>query len=293
MTRLLLDHPWPLDATLNARTDGFQVLLKFADLLRRQSLPFESIVPFVEQQEYYDAIQQLTGRTSAAAAVRRFSRHFIRYSDCIIRAIPVPEPNPALNDCWKRALRDELDHPENWRNPQIVFPEKRRTVWPDTAEVTIQCEDREETDFRVLASLENFESHQFAVADLDPWCHLEQLCSPQPGAKNNKPCRLPRPPILDQAPVEQLSERLEEARRQGWHVNEKYYYIPPADCFPEQITKLKWRSGYAFPREKVPGWKGPCPIDYNGVTWRWDRKERHWDVQLSPYISINYDGIKL
>jgi len=295
MTRLLLDHPWPPDAALNARTEseGLGVLLKFEKLVMRQGLSSLSLVRFIEQQEYDSALQQLKGKSSAAANVRRFAYHLIRYSNSVIRATPILEPNPTLSDCWKRALRDELEHLENWRNPQIIFPEVRRPAWQAADEIEIKCEDRKGTVYRVLASLEKYDSHPFAVPDLDPWRHLDRLFPPELGHPNNKPCWLPKPPILDQVPVEQLSERLEEARKQGWQIKGKYYYIPRADCFPEQIEKPEWRSGYVFKREKVPGWKGPCPIDYNGVTWRWDRGERHWDVQLSPRIKINYDGLKL
>jgi hypothetical protein len=287
MTRLLLDHPWPLNETLNARSNGFQVLLEFEKLVRRKRL-----IPlrFIEQHDYESAKQQL-GKSPVAAQILRFSNHLIRYNESVIRATPDPEPNPTLNDSWKRALRDELEHLENWRSPQIIFPEVRRSVWSTTDEIEIKCGDRNGTVSRVLASLEKYDSHPFAVSDLDPWRHLERLFPPTPGHPNNKPCRLPKPPILDQVPVEHLSERLEEARKQGCIIDGKYYYIPSDDCLPEQIAKPEWRSGYVFDRKKDPGWKGPCPIDYNGVTWRWDQGHRHWDLQVKPkHISVSHTG---
>lgn len=289
MTSLLLDHPWPLEETLNARSCGFQVLLEFEKFVRKKCL---TPTRFIEQQEYENAKQRL-GKSHVAAQILRFSNHLIRYSESVISATPNPEPNPPLSDYWKRALRDELDHLENWRNPQIIFPEVRRSAWPATDEIEIKCEDRIDTVSQVLASLEKYNAHPFAVPDLDPWRHLEGLFPPVPGHPNNKPCWLPKPPILDQVPVEQLTVRLEEARRQGWKIKDKYYYIPPANCFPDQIKKQKWRSGYVFKRVKVLGWKGPCLIDCNGVTWCWDSGERHWDVQLTTHIRINYDGLKL
>lgn len=295
MTHLLLDHPWPLDAALNAisETEGRGVLLKFEKLVMRLRQGDDSIMPvrFIEQQEYENMLQHLKGNASAAANVRRFAYNLIRHNNNINHATPIPEPKPSLSDCWKRALRDELEHLENWRNPQIIFPEVRRSAWPATDEIEIKCEDRAGTVSQVLASLEKYDSHPLAVSDLDPWRHLERLFPPTPGHPNNKPCWLPKPPILDQVPVEHLSERLEEARKQGRKIKGKYYYIPPANCFPEQIKKPVWRSGYVFDREKVPGWKGPCLIDCDGITWRWDQGHRHWDLQVKPdHISVSHTG---
>jgi len=299
MTHLLLDHPWPLNAALNAisETEGRGVLLKFEKLITRLKQVDDSISPvrFIEQQEYDSMLQQLKGKTSAAANVRRFAYYLIRHNNSTNQATPFPEPKtkPPLSDCWKRALRDELDNLENWRNPQIIFPEVRRTAWPDTDEIEIKREDQKDVVFRVIASLEKYDLHPFAAPDIDPWRHLDRLYPPEPGHPNNKPCWLPKPPILNHVPVEQLTEHLEVARKLGWQINDKYYYIPRSTCLPDQIKKHEWRNGYVFEREKVSGWKGPCLVDYNGVTWRWDSGERHWDVQLTPRIRINYDGLKI
>ncbi len=300
MTRLLLDHPWPIDAALDARSDGFQVLLKFDELIRRRDLPLPvSPVPFVEAQEYYEALQRLRGRSASAATVRRFSYHLIRNGDSVIRATPIPEPNPPLSDCWKRALRDELEYLENWRNPQIIFPEKRRADWPqNTSEVPIQCEDREGTVSRVLASLEEYDSHPFAVPDMDPWRHLEWLKRPEPSARIDHPCRLPKPPILEGVPVEQLFQRLGAARAAGWNVNGRYYFIPPANCRPELVAKPDWRKGHAFELKTKDTKKGKKtgPIDWEGRVWAWDMvAKRHWDVQLpdGTHMNISHNGCLL
>ena len=146
---------------------------------------------------------------------------------------------------------------------------------------------------RTLASLQKYEEHPYATCDIDPWRHLENLYPPTRNTHDNKPCWLPRPAILDKAPFEELSDRLVEARRLGWYLNEKYFYIPPDDCRLEDVERSTWRNGYAFPRVKITGWKGPCPIDYKGQVWCWDMNERHWDVQLNPHIRINHVGLKL
>lgn len=291
MTRLLLDHPWPLDQALCARSEAFKVLLEFKELVRKSGL---APVRFVQQIEFDNAKLAL-GKSHAAAQILQFSYNLIRHEGNVIPATPEPEPIPPLSDFWKSALNDELGDMEDWRNPQIVVPEKRRAVWPNTAEVSIQSEDHPGTppQDRVLVTLERYESHSFAVSDIDPWRHLEWLYPPEQGVANKNPCRLPRPPILNGVPLEELFEMLVNARRDSWKVNGNYYFIPSADWRPDQIAKPEWRSGYAFTREKVPGWKGPCPIDYKGQTWRWDRGERHWDVQVKPRIRVRYDGLEL
>lgn len=289
MTGLLLDHPWPIDQALNARSDAIDVLLEFQNLVRKTGLPPVRFVPQIE----YENAKSVLGKSRAAAQILQFSYNLIRYKDNGTNATPVPEPTPPLSDFWKSALNDELIDPENWRNPQIIFPEKRRVAWPNTNEVTISCVSSQHEVLRVLASLENYGSHPLATGDIDPWRHLEHLCPPAHGTHGDKPCWLPRPPILDKVSFGQLSERLVEARRLGWLVDEKYFYIPPADYQLEEISQKNWRAGYAFPRKRIKGWKGPCPIDYKGQVWCWDMNERHWDVQLNPHIRINHVGLKL
>lgn len=289
MTRLLLDYPWTVSEGLGPDSAAYKAILDFLDLLSRADL---KPVPFIGHEEcniFWDALKERKGQ-SRFTPVIRFLHHCTRETGGICMARPVPELSK-LRDSWKCALRDELEHLEDWRNPQIIFPEARRSAWPATDEIEIKCEDRKDIVTRLLASLEKYDSHPLVVSDLDPWRHLDRLFPPEPGHPNNKPCWLPRPPILDLVPVDQLSEKLEEARKQGWIIDGKYYYIPSAACLPEQIEKPKWRSGYVFEREKVPGWKGPCPIDYNGVTWRWDQGHRHWDLQVKPkHISVSHTG---
>lgn len=287
MTRLLLDHPWPLDEALSAGSDAYQVLLEFRDLVRKTGL---APVRFVQQTDYDNAVVKL-GKTTAAANIRRFSYNLVRHINSVICA--TPQPTPPLSDFWKSALNDELDVPENWRNPQIIFPEKRRAVWPNAREVAIACPSSTSEVLRVLASLNNYDAHPLANGDTDPWHHFEHLWPPAHGVNGDKPCWLPRPPTLEKVPIEQLSERLVEARKSGWYVDGKYFYIPSDDHKLEEVSQKDWRSGYAFPRKKPKGWKGPCPIDYKGQVWCWDKNERHWDVQLNPHISINHLGYKL
>jgi hypothetical protein len=146
MIRLLLDHPWPIDKALDERSEGFQVLLEFEKLANSLKLPPGSLARFIEQQDYEKAMQQIRGKSSGATGVRRFAYNLIRHNDSMVRATPIPEPNlPNLppSECWKYALRDELENLNDWRNPQIIFPKIRQSAWPDTDEIEIKCEDRD------------------------------------------------------------------------------------------------------------------------------------------------------
>jgi hypothetical protein len=291
--RLLLDYPWDLDAARGSDPVPQKAIQDFLDLLSRTGL---DPVPFIDHQaceDLFNNIQQHKSGRNFHQLLSRFLNQCIRDVGSTCRAAPDPGPMD-LRDSWKSALREELGNHANWRNPHIVVPESRLTEWePHENEIAIRCEECDDQPasgphHRVLAVLERYELHPFAVPDIDPWCHLEWLYPPD--IANKQPCRLPRPPILDRIPIEELVGSLTNVRRDGWEINGRYYFIPPDNWRPEQITKAKWRAGYAFDREKVVGWKGPCPIDYNGVTWRWDRGERHWDVQTEPYISVSHTG---
>lgn len=297
MTRLLLDYPWPLDQALNPGSGGCKVLLEFEKLVRRKRL---TPLPFIEQNDFESAKHQL-GKGPVAAQILRFSNHLIRNGENITRAIPNPEPTPALTDCWRRALRDELTHLENWRSPQIIFPEIRRSVWPTTDEIEIKCEDRTDSVSRVLASLEAYELHPYAISDLDPW---DVRCTAVSG---KHPCYLPNPlmpgkdPMQNdcyRVPIAQLLDELIEARRRGWDADGKYCYIPPANWRPEAISQMAWRQGRAFPRTLCPVRKQKGYSDFEGRIWLWHKGrgahigEDHWDVQFGgkEYFSVNHTG---
>lgn len=290
--RLLLDYPWELNAARGQDSVPQKVIQDFMNLLSRTGL---DPVPFIEQQvcaALYSVINQSRDGRNVHQLLSRFLNQCVLDTDGAGCASPIHEP-PNLRDSWKCALRGELGDLTDWRNPHIVVPESRMPEWaPHKNEVAIRCDDQPASGphHRVLAALERYELHPFAIPDIDPWRHLEWLYPPEQDVVNKHPCRLPRPPALDRIPVEELFELLVNVRRDGWKINGKYYFIPPNNWRPEQITKTKWRAGYAFEREKIDGWKGPCPIDYNGVTWRWDRGERHWDVQIIPYISVSQTG---
>lgn len=301
MTRLLLDHPWPIGAVADETSDGFRVLEQFKRLVERYKL---SPVPFVEQQDLDDAIQRLNTHTSGRGTIYRFAMQCVRRIESTATATPIPVLNPPLSANWKRALRDELEDYINWRSPQIVVPEKRRSVWPNVDEIAIQYEGQSglATEQRVLVSLgsEYYETHPFAVPDVDPWRHLEWLHRPSPETRDEgKPCRLPRPPILKGVLLEQLATRLHEASQQGWMVGGRYFFIPPNSFQPEQVAKHTWRKGQAFQREMTKNGRGPergpGPIDYIGQIWVWDNNERHWDVQLldGGYVRVNHEGLLL
>ena len=156
MTRLLLDHPWPIGAVADETSDGFRVLEEFEKLLVRHKL---SPVPFVEQQDLDNAIQRLNTHTSGRGTIYRFAMQCVRRNVSTAMATPVAEQNPTLSANWKRALRDEFGDTSRWRTPQIVIPEKRRSVWPLNAdEIAIQYDGQGGlvTEYRVTDNRPTF-----------------------------------------------------------------------------------------------------------------------------------------
>ena len=319
MTRLLLDFPWTLNAVLDAYSPANGVLLRFDQLrLERRSAP----VPFVEDDELsnlWSSIGQRGTGGNAFRALMQFLNHYVRESGGGCSATPVPEP-PGLRLSWKRALRDEMSDLGNWRNPQIVVPEIRRGEWPPGNEVDIYfepCDGQPASGptARVVAILEHYHAHPFASSDLDPW-DLQRTAPPVPNAERQHPCCLPRPPtcclpdppVLNRrpdgddaqavpapVPLEELMENLVEARRIGWHIGTRYYFIPPDDWDwrSERASKPAWRNGRAFRHETAPQSGRSGPVDFMGQVWHWHREERQWDVQLDgghQYLRVSHTG---
>jgi hypothetical protein len=289
VTALLLDHPWPLDAALDPRSDGFRVLERFRELVTTEGL---EIVPFISRDEYNQMWDRIA-RTTGWASVARFAAQFVREDSPPPLATPVPEP-PGLTQCWKGALREAMGDLQNWRNPQIIIARRRRPVWPCGDEVEVRVHDGLGRRYdRVLAELDSYRSHPFAISDLDPW-DLQHIHRPVLGVPRQYPHSLPKPPSLQGCPIEQLSERLPPIRARGWQINGRFYFIPPEDWRPDQSGKAAWRSGRAFLHERVPGLPNTGPVDSEGRVWVWDRNERHWDVQEGcGYFRISHTGQQL
>lgn len=302
MTKLLLDYQWELVDALN-NPDVSNVLRNFVKLLRRTGL---NPAPFVEDLQQNELWQHRPARFDGWQHLREFLDICRRPDGSMCSAIPDPEPS-GIHDNWKRALRDQLSDLSDWRNPQIVVPESRLTKWlPHGDEAAIRCEECDDHPasgplHRVLAVLENYESHPFAISDLDPW---DVRCTAPSGAH---PCYLPNPLIPDsdplqnhfrRVPIAQLYEKLAEAHRRGWQASGKYFFIPTADWRPETISQAAWREGRAFPRKLAPERQQMGYSDFAGRVWVWHKGrgphkgEDHWDVQLggTDYISVNHTG---
>jgi hypothetical protein len=292
----LLDHPWPLDVALDENSEGFNVLLKFADLTRRHGM---RVLPFISQSDMAKVWERIgrNRRTSGFAGLMRFAGQFVCDTGFHCTATPDPEPS-GLTRNWKRALREEIAV-DDWRSPQVVIPECRRASWGYFDEVTIGfdvCNGLPPSGpyVRVLAFLDNYEAHRFALSDFDPW-DLRHFHPPPEDAPFHMrhPCSLPKPPCLDGIAFENLTTALARARSVGWRIGKKGYFIPPANWRPENISKGAWRSGRAFERELVPERNKLGYIDYNGIKWIWDEAERHWDVQTDPYLRLGCTGEQL
>lgn len=299
MTTLLLDHPWPLDAALDGRSPAHRKLLLFQALKRKLGV---AATPFVTQQERDAAVARLEYRldASAAAAIRRFSDELVYGGNNVHQAVVDQSPTD-LGATWLRSLYDEIQGCTSWRVPQIIFPEGRRGMWPPfptPLNVDVHCGTK--TVNCVLAPLETFDSHPHALCDIDPWKQNDSRHRPGPTDPRPYPCWLPRHPALQNVPLERIPDYLDVARRQGWQVGNRYYYIPPMDYSPLDVSQHDWRTGRAFPHKNDHEGYGGGYEDCEGRVWIWARAsagvrgDRHWDVQLHPgRKNISYEGCEI
>jgi hypothetical protein len=297
MTKLLLDYRWELSAALDNSEVQF-ALMKFVNLVRRTGL---SPAPFVEEQqqlEMWQELEQRPLRNGGWQQIKEFLSICSRPKGSICRAIP-DKVTPGFPDNWTRALRDQLGDLSDWRNPHIVVPESRLPEWaPDGGEVAIRCEQCGDQPasgphHRVLAVLERYDTHEFAISDLDPW-DLQRLHPPIPDRPRQHPALLPKPRLPTGFTLENFHEHLKFACGHQWEIDGRYYFIPPKDFNPLGVDKETWRKGRAFQYDTAPGTDKSGPVDCNGIVWSWDENERHWDVQTKPqYIRISHTGKRL
>ncbi len=301
MTKVLLDYPWPVEACLDPDPAPSETIRRFLFLLQKTGLgPVRFLDPEeIAQMSYHLGERHGRGRF---ALLNQFLHHCQTETDDECLATPRGGPG-GLKESWRRALARELRDPDAWRNPQIVVPESRRAAWPPADEVAIDCDacdghPASGPHNRVVAVLERYDQHPCASADLDPWdLRLDDL--PTPGARLHDPCCLPKLPMLERVPVENLDTVLSEARRLGWKHAGRYFFVPPADCQLREVTMHVWRVRRAFRRSRtIDGHTGP--VDFEGRIWEWHHEDRHWDVQLDPdqrleptamrHLRVSYTG---
>lgn len=298
MTTVLLDHPWPLQAARDPRSEGSGVLMTFVKLVRSYQL---SVAPFIEREDFLQINCWSAPRTSGLSAIKRSAHLYVRWIGGSCSASPRPEP-PSLMPAWKCALRDAMADIEDWRNPQIVVSERRRRQWPGIFEIDVYRDPCEHDAIgtgphsRVIAVLESYSDHPFALSDFDPWNQERLRSSAARGRARDFPCHLPTPPIVNvRASLSELDQMVNQARdmAQRWENDGKYYFIPPADWQAIGICKEDWRNG-AFRKEWLNGRRGP--VDYMGRVWCWaEQHGSHWDVQQidGGYMNINHAGERL
>jgi hypothetical protein len=297
VTTLLLDYRWELVDALN-NPDVSVALRKFVNLLRKTGL---TPAPFIEdhqQDELWLKLGQEPPRNGEWQQLMEFLDLCRRPDGSVCRAVPDHEPT-GISDNWKRALRDQLIDPLDWRTPHIVVPESRLTEWgANQNEVAIRCEKcngqpASGPHHRVFAALESYESHPFAISDLDPW-DLRRIHPPIPDRPRQHPALLPKPRLPIGFPLQDIHDYINAACAFHWEVEGRYCFIPPKDFDPLNIDKETWRKGRAFRYETSPDSNRSGPVDYNGIVWSWDEHERHWDVQTKPkYMRISHTGERL
>jgi hypothetical protein len=286
MTQVILDYCLSMNDAQPTSVIQ-QVLGSFTSLIQNERL---ELVKFLSPEEFREL-----ERTFFPRLLFNKQKLFWLISDAVqwvgglCEATPLNGPTD-LSTPWKRGLRDAIADPEDWRNPQIIFPAIRRAAWPAAAggsEVQIRleaCVESETTSVggRLLVELERYADDHCARADSDPW----DLRRANPG-KN--PCMLPKPAHLRHVNLADLRTFLPEAE---WQIGDNRYYLPPERWDPFSCTKEEWRRGHAFPRGYKNGNYGW--LDREGRVWCWDRSHvySHWDVQLDDgeYIRVTYDG---
>jgi hypothetical protein len=297
VTRILLDHPWPVESTLD---DGpaFGVIRAFSNLIGRSELGLQP-VRFIDEAEYaraWEAIGQSGRKLAGFAELTSFIRMLVREEKTECAATPNPAPND-LRDPWRRALRGAME-PEDWRSPQIIIASSRGPAWQVTdhqpeREVEIRfdpCENESERrpEDRTLAVLEQYDQHRFAKSDLDPW-DLERCYPPTNAQEAQRPCRLPKP--SDVGNLTDLGASLKQARRTAKSTPSRYYFIPSDSWSYESVGKVSWRKGGTFSKAKCKDSDRVGYVDFEGLIWVWDRDERHWDVQTTPkHTRVSHTG---
>jgi hypothetical protein len=226
--------------------------------------------------------------------LKRFAEQLTAPNNTHCSATPVPEV-AEIEPGWKSTLREAMTNEADWRSPQIVVPRVRRDSWDAGELVNINFDACDEQPGsgphqRVLAILEAYEGHPFALSDFDPW-DFRHLYPPPAGAPphRNHPCCLPRPPLED-IRLDHLAAELANARRLGWKLGERFYFIPHRDWHTASIDQASWRNGRAFPYRKCRDSDRSGYIDYEDREWVWDREERHWDIQLRPHVRVRHTG---
>jgi hypothetical protein len=294
MISVLLDHPWSIQVDRDPLSEGFGVLRNFVRLVSNHRL---TVVPFIEPDDFHQCNCWSAPRTSGLAALRRSAHQYVRWVSGSGSATPNPEP-PGLAASWKRALRDAMRDIDDWRCPQIIVCLRRRPQWAEGSEVNIHFDEHEQqgvTDShqRVIAVLESYTEHPFALSDTDPW-NQERFRPSSPGGRFiGRRCLLPRPPNVDiRASLKDLDSMVDRARTWGqkWESDHKYYFIPPPSWQAKSIGKADWRRE-VFENHYLNGKKGPA--DYKGRVWYWAEEHgQHWDLQLldGSHKNINQNG---
>jgi hypothetical protein len=290
----LLDLPWALDEVVNRASQPSEALRQFEDLCRDRGIVPAACLGPEEVSSFFTRLADAPGPGTWKARISSVVGRLMRDADETCQAEVASGPLD-LRDSWKAALYEQLSELPDWRKPQVIVPESVRDRWSPGNFVTVErksCYGRPASppEDRVIAALESYMLHPFASSDFDPW----DIRRTTP--EGRYPCCLPKPPSCNGVSLKQLAEALQDARRSGWKVNGRYYYLPPQHWLPDEVPRHVWREGRAFPREFSPERNKLGYMDDEDRCWVWDSEERHWDVQLGGkdnYYRITHDGVPL
>ncbi len=268
-------------------------LKALSDVTRRELL---EPVPCIEQANFFAAREAPEMRGPKRQLIERTLSQLVCWeipsSLCEAKIVDGPRD---LGPLWMQCLRESLSGTDDWRSPQILVVNERRSSWPMSHTVGLlaeACSDLVAIAQRdvPLIHIDEYAEHPYARSDRDPW-DLRAHHPPQQEAAShqNQPCILPKPPECIAVEVIDLTEKLKACSSSM--TGECCYYIPPNDWDPLTISSTQWRNGRAFPNG-VTDHNRSGPKDCDGRVWQWDRTERHWDVQFGddPHIKINHEG---
>lgn len=235
MPLVLLD-PWLVSFEDDASDLRFEALRIFFEDLSRQYPDLEP-VRFFDSATFWDQLgdaesnlRQQMKRVSARRILLKWVGDLSISEDpgtepAQIEGSPLPDD---VNELWYRVLAAAFAprEPHRWRDPILLVPSARASVWPTSAEVTIAADGSRA--MRVLATIEQVDEHQLLHKDLNPW-----LCEhdPQQRHVDGAQRELPVPPqvrgrsmdlwdgVLAQPNNGQLSGSLFFMPEAGWRPN--------------------------------------------------------------------------
>jgi hypothetical protein len=243
LTTLILGFPWNLADDFNADSGAFMVVRDFNKLVSKLEC---QVAPIVTSSDLDESRARLYGKVSGNIIAQwyRVANQLGSLSEYpSTTATPIPEPKE-LTSNWKAALRHSFQDLNDWRAPQIVVPKSRSAEWAHGPLIRVQSTDFDDT--RVLVRLDDYDAHDCARSDFDPW-DMRRAHPLDANSPNNHECRLPKPPMLRGVRLSDLNNALIQSRAGGWQISGRLYFIPPQEWQYGKISREQCLGGHPNP----------------------------------------------